>query len=329
MKNNILFIYIRFFGYEKEILNTLKDLGYKTISFDERFSNKKFFKFIFRFLSKLILPINSIYFWLILLRLRKFKNIDYLLVLKGEVIPSWFIKKIHEIYPKIKSVYYTWDSFKNNPNGHKIFRLFSVAYSFDSVDCINYGLKLHPLFNAGTTRSEFIDQKKAGSVITLHSDRQKVLHEIIQILKTYGIETKYHIYSRVRIYDFVKSISRNFKNELKISSTPLTLSQTKSFLSECKYVIDVNHPDQNGLTMRSIEALSEKKKLITTNSNISSYIFYNSNNIQIIDRDNIRIDPAFFLTEFINNDNDNIQNLTLKNWIKEILSDGVYSWTIK
>ncbi|MEK5777604.1 lipopolysaccharide biosynthesis protein, partial [Acinetobacter nosocomialis] len=52
-------------------------------------------------------------------------------------------------------------------------------------------------------------------------------------------------------------------------------------------ILDISHPGQSGLTMRTFEAIGAGKKLITTNTNIKEYPFYNANNIFIISRDEL------------------------------------------
>ncbi|MFH4210110.1 lipopolysaccharide biosynthesis protein, partial [Acinetobacter baumannii] len=52
-------------------------------------------------------------------------------------------------------------------------------------------------------------------------------------------------------------------------------------------ILDISHPGQSGLTMRTFEAIGAGKKLITTNLNIKEYPFYNSDNIFIISRDKL------------------------------------------
>ena len=65
-----------------------------------------------------------------------------------------------------------------------------------------------------------------------------------------------------------------------------------------KVILDINHPGQKGLTMRTFEAIGAGKKMITTNSEIKNYPFYNSNNVYIIDRYDIVLDKKFFETEY-------------------------------
>jgi hypothetical protein len=47
-------------------------------------------------------------------------------------------------------------------------------------------------------------------------------------------------------------------------------------------VIDICNSYQNGLTMRTIEAVGLRKKIVTNNNNISQYPFYHPNNVLLI-----------------------------------------------
>ena len=78
----------------------------------------------------------------------------------------------------------------------------------------------------------------------------------------------------------------------------LNSHQVKEYLERCKVVIDIQHPKQVGLTMRTIEMLGLRKKLITTNKDIKNYDFYNEDNICVIDRKNVLIDKKFIKSDY-------------------------------
>ncbi|MTD01286.1 hypothetical protein GKS16_03215 [Streptococcus uberis] len=71
--------------------------------------------------------------------------------------------------------------------------------------------------------------------------------------------------------------------------------------------------------MRTIEMLGMNKKIITTNSDIKNYDFYHPNNISIINRDSIEIDPNFLNSEYEPIDKEVYDKYSLKNWILDSL----------
>ena len=81
----------------------------------------------------------------------------------------------------------------------------------------------------------------------------------------------------------------------------------------------VNHI-QDGLTFRVFEAIGYHKKLITTNKDIKTYDFYNSNNIYVIDDvKNISIPLSFFETDYEEIPKQIVEKYMLKNWVTTIL----------
>ena len=88
-----------------------------------------------------------------------------------------------------------------------------------------------------------------------------------------------------------------------------------------KSIIDIHHPRQSGLTMRTLEILGAKRKLFTTNDDVKNYDFYDANNIYCFDRNN----PNNKI-EFLNKDNSGINDIVYKKysltqWIKHIFKE--------
>ena len=326
--SNVLFIYISFFEYEKEIIRNLKKFNYKIYSFDERISNLKIVKVIYRFVPILGRILTTIHFFRFYLKIKSINKLDYLFLLKGEVTPKWFIKKLIKLFPKIKTIYYTWDSFENNPNGLSLIKLFDKKISFDYSDSKKYNLQHRPLFSSISPRKNKAKRNftLAASVLTVHSDRISILANIIAKLKEHGIYTKYYAYSRIKQIDiFKKSLVSNVT--FKIQSKPLKKNDLIEFLNDANFIIDINHPNQKGLTMRTFEALVASKKLITTNASLKKYSFFKPNNILIVDRKNIQISKKFIKSKFHEYDKDLIERMTLEGWLREIFSNlPKYKW---
>ena len=77
----------------------------------------------------------------------------------------------------------------------------------------------------------------------------------------------------------------------------------------------------NGLSFRFFEALYYQKKLITNNTDIINYEFYNPNNIMIIDYNNYTQASIleFLDKEYVNIDSEIINKYSFDNWLKRIL----------
>ena len=87
-------------------------------------------------------------------------------------------------------------------------------------------------------------------------------------------------------------------------------------MTASKAIIDLPHPNQTGLTIRSIEALGLKKKLITTNVDIKKYDFYHPSNILIINPNNPAISKEFLSLEYISLDSNIYDKYTVSAWLR-------------
>ena len=75
---------------------------------------------------------------------------------------------------------------------------------------------------------------------------------------------------------------------------------------------------QDGLTMRTFEVIGQEKKLITTNSSIVKYDFYNSNNIFLLKEDNITDIKHFLARDIKNIDKEILDKYSLSFFCKSI-----------
>ena len=78
-----------------------------------------------------------------------------------------------------------------------------------------------------------------------------------------------------------------------LSTMPMSAADVARITSQSRAVLDVEHPRQRGLTMRTIETLLAGNKLLTTNNHLLDCDLYDASRAQIIDRNAPRIDPAF------------------------------------
>lgn len=85
---------------------------------------------------------------------------------------------------------------------------------------------------------------------------------------------------------------------------------------------------QRGLTMRNIEMIGLKKKLVTTNKDIIHYDFYNPQNICIIDRSNPIIPDSFIKLPYLDIPQEIYQLYYIESWIRDVLSLSIKNESI-
>jgi hypothetical protein len=215
-----------------------------------------------------------------------------------------------------------WDSFKNRTNTPHLLEYFDFKYSFDLKDSKNYNLDYLPLFYIDSYRS-FIKKDNflydVSFIGTAHSDRISIAKKVVMQLGTNKYFFYFYFQSKI-LYYYNKIVNKHFKDVIKTdicfnSIDKILLNQV---LENSKVVLDIQHFDQEGLTMRTFEMIGAKKKLITTNKNVALHDFYNSNNIFILDRKKLEINSDFLGLDYIDLPKEIYEKYSLHSWIKTI-----------
>ena len=89
-----------------------------------------------------------------------------------------------------------------------------------------------------------------------------------------------------------------------------------------KAILDINTDDEYGMTMREMEALYFKKKLITNNAVIKDRDYYHENNVFIIDYSKKHILEGlkdFLEKPFADIDNEILESYSIESWIQRFI----------
>lgn len=318
----ILFLSVSFFNYEKAITKRLSELGADVDFYDERPSNSNFSKGIIRFNKRFYHLKIKEYYNRILDEIRG-KKYDFFLLIKGEATPAFFLDKIKVSNPKMEMIYYNFDPLKEYPELISHLTYFDKKFTFEYNDSVKYNLNFRPLFYLDEYENP--DNQIQPSQYDLvfigsaHTDRYVVGEKVRTVADGLNLRSYFYYYAMGRIaFCLKKMIDKNLKqfDISKVSFNKLNHQQIIDFYKKTKAVLDINKPFQNGLTIRTFEVLASGRKLITTNSDIRNYPFYNSDNILVIDRENIRLDMEFFETDFKEIDADILYKMSLDSFIE-------------
>jgi len=330
----ILFFSPNFLGYDAIIKDELERRGAIVSLYDERPSSNSIVKALIRVNPRLLEALSRKYFSRIITE-NKNQDFDYIFIIKGEAISSKTIRMMKFFFNNSELLFYSWDSLKNVKFTDTKINLFDKVFSFDRSDCKNYpNVKYLPLFfapvyslpesNNCSKKIDFI------FIASLHSDRYDVLNRILS--KTLIIEPNFSSYSFLfyssKLFFLLRKLfDKNFKNipYNKVSWTSLLQVDVVRKINDANIVIDINHPNQSGLTMRTIESVALKKKLITTNANIRYECFYDKANILIIDRNDPVITRDFIFCPYKEIDKAIIGGYSIEAWISNIFGEESYN----
>jgi hypothetical protein len=325
----ILFIAPKFFNYEQEIKIELELAGCDVDWFDDRPASTPLIKALIRFKPELIASYSDQYFDRIIEGARTTRY-DSIFVIKGEALSKERLQKLKETQPQARFLYYSWDSLKNFKNSHAKLALFDKVYSFDSSDCINHPIVKHlALFytrkyeNITLSKNcERIDLLFLGSI---HSDRYPVIQKIWASAQSVLPQIKLYdhfFYQSKWVFFIRKLFDPQFQNIpwQTVRWDSLNSAETIDLINRSQIIVDVHHPGQQGLTMRTIESLGAQKKLITTNEDIYKYDFYNPENIYVVDRNRPILTRDFLTYDYSPLDPEIYLKYSLRRWLAEIFA---------
>lgn len=262
----ILFFGIGFYDYEKVLKENLEKEG-AVVDYVNTWERLPF--------SRLVTHINKNY------QLKRIQNnlekmiskkndYDFIFVIKGDAFTNKILIKLKSVQKKAKFILYEWDSIRRFQNLLSIIPFFDSVYSFDFEDCEKYGFKYRPLFSRTVSNGS---EKKDIDLFFLgwaHSNRIKILNDLFQRYNNSEKKIVLKILvSKIQYLKLIfnKTISKAFKKKCLLFK-PFNYSKYICLLSRTKAVLDLCHPEQTGLTMRTIEAVSMGCYLYTTNKNI-------------------------------------------------------------
>lgn len=329
----ILFLCVQWFDLEKDIVTQLEKHGAEVTYFDERPANNNFTKGLLRINRDLLEKRVKKYYANILDQIND-KQFDFLFVNRGEVVPESFLEQFIQLYPNCKRIFYTWDSFANLGHSVNILKYFHKKFTFDKKDASEYEIGFRPLYFMdryskinNTTKNENIDLLFLG---TAHSDRYIISNQIADWCKQNDlVPYNYYFMQGKFVYFYKKFFDKSFNafDYKKLSFKSLTSEEVIELYERSNVILDISHPNQSGLTMRTFETIGAKKKLITTNSNIKDYPFYNPNNICVIDRKQPKLTKDFFTNQYQFQTEEMYYRCSIDGWIEDIfLGDEVNFW---
>lgn len=299
----VLLIAPMFFGYERLIISELEAKGAQADYVNDRPDNSFWTKALIRVDRRLLARKTDVYYRNIIESSRG-KTYDHVLIVRGEAISLPMLRLLRQTQPKARLSLYLWDSMHYNPNAHKLLNEFDQVFSFDRTDVEhNPKMQFLPLFYGREFERSAQWQGKpkydACFIGTIHTDRYKVLEKVIDSLEARGRKVfVFCYYPSKLLYRLRALIDPGFRRfgRKHVNFTGIQLAEVVDRIVESRAVIDVNRPDQLGLTIRSIEAVGAQRKLITTNTDVVNYDLYNPNGVLVVDRKNPIVDDYFLFS---------------------------------
>lgn len=250
----------------------------------------------------------------ILEQLKHFGKQDKILVINPEVIDLEYHVKIKAFCNEY--IAYLYDSVGRNPVQHLLDGLFDTIFSFDKEDINAYNFKETSNYIYLEKEPVATDTKYDAVYVGSFDSRVPTLLSLVEKLKPLKINLNCIVVGKNKTLEDLKT---QHNDVIEFTRKRLRQNELLDVYRDSNVIIDLIRPEQTGLSFRYFEALALQKKMITNNSNVKNYSFYNPKNIHVL-TENEFIGRDFFESPYQELDDDIYSKFTLKTWVKTVFN---------
>lgn len=312
------------FSYHETICDTLRNSGHQVTWWNDRAGNGVLYKLALRVFPRITKYLSEGRYLQLLSRLDRSVITD-VLVIKGEGLSRSVVDAIRNALPQASMGLYLWDGVENVPGVLRLADVFDSVSTFDPHDAATRGWFFRPLFArqiaAATTRAGTPPPRFDWCFVgTLHSDR----HRVINALRKRTPPGRSFVFGYLpgRLLYVLRYLADPTlwsapKESLSTHSMPA--KDVAAIVATSRAVLDIEHPRQRGLTMRTIETLLAGKKLVTTNTQVTASDLFHPSRVQVIDRKHPTISQDFVDMPFLPVHEEIAATYSCAAWIRQLL----------
>lgn len=266
-----------FFSYVQDIVDTLGDRGAVAKGFDEKHSERVLDKLLYRLglYNHRWAPKHAH-----LARLRagiEAMGATDVLLVNVETIDRAFVEGL--VRNGLHVHLYMWDGIANKPGFVSYLDLLEGRGSFDPEDCRRFGLTYIPLFagkafDGSQAADEGEPQFDIGFCGTVHSSRSAIAAELLTAdwAKQRKITLMLYYHSRALLY--VKGLIEPavWRISRLVAYRPFGKAEIARMMRRSRFVLDIPHHGQTGLTARTFEVLMSGSRLLTFHRRVRELI---------------------------------------------------------
>lgn len=311
------------FSYHVTICDALRKIGFDPIWWNDKAGTSTLYKLALRLLPGLTRLVTEKHF-IEQIDQMPANSVNHIILIKAEGMTARVVRHLRARHPHASLGIHLWDG-KENVNGiDRLVPLADAVSSFDPVDARENGWNYRPLFARNVAMSAAGCESKVFDwcfIGTIHSDRHRV---ISRLRKETGGASRSFVFAYFQspmVLKLRKLIDWTLWSAPKgtLSTTPMAAADVARITAQSRTVLDVEHPRQRGLTMRTIETLLSGNKLLTTNQRLLESDLFDASRAQIIDRSVPRIDQAFLSQTVKPIPQEMRYRYSCEAWVKELI----------
>ncbi len=329
-KVKVLFISPEFFQYINAIIDELNKKDIEVTYFKWWPSLGVFKKYFFKKNEKKRKKIMDKYLDEILEK-TKGQNFSMILLCSTIYFTREQTQRLLNAFPKAKKIFFMWDTIINYPITETYLDLFDKFYSFDKTDCEKCNLLYRADFaDPSLLAQEPIKMTKDIDLMFLGSVdgyRYKVIKEVEEHCKKEGLNYRFYMYFKsTLIFRLAKLLYKEMRHAKKSEFifTPIRGKEKDELFARSKAMLEIPRENQNGVPMRTIEALLLNLKVVTNQEAIKLYNLYNENNVAIFScGEYSSINKNFLDKEFKPLSKEVKKEYTVETFVKELVIDNL------
>lgn len=323
-------------GISDLIAKNLSHCGFTVIKYERpAFQYKNFFERMVNFFRKYLLrdfqykirQQDKIGMSLITKQLNNTKKADYLFVIRPDKFSDELLTYLSK--SSVTRVAYQWDSLNRFKGIFSKIQFFDTFFAFDPIDIGRY-----PQYNLRLVTNFYFDYMPNQSLVR---------HNNLPIAYFVGTHIACRVPTVVKMLDqfeqvgitplfLIAGVSAQKQKQSSYKSRPVTFLENNISLEEnlknietSDIIIDILNNANGGISFRAFEALYYTKKLITNNTNITQYDFYDDHNI-LIWTDHITPEEiqSFLKKPYRSPNQEIIYKYSFTNWIHYMLGIHPY-----
>lgn len=249
-----------------------------------------------------------------------FNRYDTIIVYDSTLIPP-VVQYIREKNKHIRIIVWYWNPVAKSVTPSRFVGCNAEIWSFDEDDCRKHHLKYNTqyYFNDINIDTSVIKQ----DVFFVGGDKGRIedLVKFQEKIQQINISSYFHITSGVGSFH-IELFTKN-KKFADYYKQKISYNAVLEYIGKSRAILDYVSNGQTGLTIRPLEALFFRKKLITNDMTIINRDFYDKRNIFVIGKDDINELPFFLISPYIEVEKKICEKYDFKEWIERFFESVV------
>ena len=247
------------------------------------------------------MPANFLSVWLNDWK-KELKKYDTI-ILHASELTNHLPEYIHRINPDIRIIYWYWNPVNKNTIPQLVTDENVEFWTFNQKDRLKYNMNYNIQYYNESAKSDNLEIKYDVFFIGHDKGRGKYIKKLQYLMEKKGLRCNFRI---------IPDSSDKF----------IPYDSIRKELSMSKAILEINQSGQDGYTLRALESLFLKKKLITNNVYLNKADFYFKDNIYIIGESNAEDIKKFIDVPYNHKADSFIKKYTVDAWFSNFFAEN-------